>query len=356
MSYIFYGLIAFLCTLISVPFVKRFAFRYGFIDAPRGGRKIHKKPTALLGGVGVWVGFIAAVLVYLTVAEPNFNIIPLKFYYSIIAATVVLIIGGSLDDKYDLPPKISLIFPCIASLIVVGSGIGIGIKFISNPFGGIIPLNYVFHGIPISGVFAFIWVIGMTYTTKILDGMDGLVSGVGVIGALTLFAVSLTERVNQPITATLSIILAFSLIGFLIYNFHPASIFLGEGGSTLVGFLLGVLSIILGAKIATALLVMGIPILDVAWSITRRLFSGASPFVGDRKHLHFRLLDIGLSQRQAVLVLWGISLMSGLSAVFLQSMGKLIALLILMVVMVVLVMIIVAIYKKRQKKEQPEVA
>ena len=140
----------------------------------------------------------------------------------------------------------------------------------------------------------------------------------------------------QPITASIAIIFAGSLLGFLFYNFNPASIFLGEGGSTFVGFMLGVLSIILGAKIATALLVMGIPILDVAWAIVRRLVYHRSPFKGDRQHLHFRLLDIGLSQRQAVLALYAISAVFGGVAIFLQSYGKLIALIILFILMIII--------------------
>ena len=148
-------------------------------------------------------------------------------------------------------------------------------------------------------------------------------------------------------TKSLAIIFAGTCLGYLLYAFHPAKIFLGESGSTFLGFALGVFSVILGAKIATALLVMGIPILDVAWVIVRRLWYKHSPFSGDRQHLHFKLLDIGLSQKQAVLVLYGISAIFGGVAVFFQSLGKLIGLVILLCVMFFLAISTVIIYKRK---------
>ena len=244
-------------------------------------------------------------------------------------AALVLIIGGVLDDKFNLPPKLLWLFPAIASFSVVWSGIGVGIKFLSTPFGNPISLNYSLFAIPFSAIFIWLWMMGMIFTTKFLDGLDGLCSGVAFIACLTMFALSLGPKINQPITAELAIILAGALLGYLVFAFFPASIFLGEGGSTFLGFMLGVLSVILGAKIATALLVMGIPILDVAWVIIKRIWYHQSPFKGDRQHLHFKLLDIGLSQRQAVLVLYAISAIFGIVAVFLQSWGKLIALVVL---------------------------
>jgi UDP-GlcNAc:undecaprenyl-phosphate GlcNAc-1-phosphate transferase len=193
----------------------------------------------------------------------------------------------------------------------------------------------------------WLWMMGMIFTTKFLDGLDGLCAGISLIGGLTLFTLSLLPKVNQPMTAILAIIFVGSLLGFLFYGFYPASIFLGESGSTFCGFILGVLAIILGGKIATALLVMGIPILDVAWAIVRRLWYKQSPFKADKSHLHHRLLDIGLSQKQTVLLLYGISAIFGFTAVFLQSFGKLIALIILFCVMLALAISVVIIYKRK---------
>ncbi|MDE2312215.1 MAG: undecaprenyl/decaprenyl-phosphate alpha-N-acetylglucosaminyl 1-phosphate transferase [Patescibacteria group bacterium] len=351
MIFLLYFLLSLILALLLVPLIKTLAIKTKVLDLPKSQRKIHKQPVPLLGGVAVFLALALALLAYLFFGRPDFNVVPVKFFLAIIGGGLTLTLGGMLDDKFDLPPKILWLFPAIASLIVVWSGIGVGIKFISNPFGA--PINIGYHlgignwGLEISAVIMWLWMMGMIFTTKLLDGLDGLCGGVGLIGALTMFALSLTAKVNQPITATIAIIFAGALAGFLVYNFNPAVIFLGESGSTLIGFVLGVLAIILGAKIATALLIMGIPILDVAWAIIRRVVYRRSPFEGDRSHLHYRLLDIGLSQKQAVLVLWLISASFGFTAVFLQSMGKLIALVILFCLMIALAISVVIIYKRQ---------
>jgi UDP-GlcNAc:undecaprenyl-phosphate GlcNAc-1-phosphate transferase len=332
---------------IITPLIKSIATTFRVLDIPNHPRRIHTVPIPLLGGSAVFLAFVTALSVYLRYGNVNFNIVPLKFFFAIIFGGLTLIIGGALDDKYNLPPKLLWIFPALASLIVILSGIGVGIKHISNPFGPAISLDYVYFGIPFSAVFMWFWMMGMIFTTKFLDGLDGLCTGITLIGSLTLFALSLTGRVNQPITASIAIIFCGALFGYLFFAFNPASIFLGEGGSTLCGFILGVLSIILGGKIATALLVMGIPILDVAWVIVRRLWYRSSPFRADRKHLHFRLLDLGFSQKQTVVILYAISAIFGFTAVFLQSFGKLIALIALFCVMLGLALFAVIFYKRQ---------
>ncbi len=352
MNYLLFFLLALAVSALLTPIMRDVAARRGFLDFPNQSRKIHNRPAALLGGVAIYLSFLIAILVYLKLGAPNLNIVPLKFFCAIIFGGLILIVGGILDDKYNLPPKILWLFPAIASAVVVWSGIGVGIKFLTNPFGGApIFIGYHFQlstfNLSLPAMLAWLWLMGMIFTTKFLDGLDGLCGGVAFIGGLTMFAISLTEKVNQPITASIAIIFSGAILGFLLYGFNPASIFLGESGSTFLGFMLGTLSVILGAKIATALLVMGIPILDVAWVIIRRVWYHRSPFKGDRQHLHFRLLDIGLSQRQAVLVLYGISAIFGLTAVFLQSMGKLIALLLLSVVMLILALTTVILYKRK---------
>jgi UDP-GlcNAc:undecaprenyl-phosphate GlcNAc-1-phosphate transferase len=351
MSYFLYFSLSAILALLITPLIKSLALKMQTLDVPTLERKIHKQPLPLLGGLAVFLAFALALAVYLWLGRPDLNIVPLKFFGAIIFGGLVLMAGGILDDKFNLPPKLLWLFPALSSAIIVWSGIGVGITQISNPFGSPIFIGYTLKlsavSCQLSAVLAWAWMMGMIFTTKLLDGLDGLCSGVGLIGALTMFALSLTAKVNQPITAALAIIFAGSLLGFLFYNFHPASIFLGEAGSTLIGFMLGVLAIILGAKIATALLVMGIPILDVAWAIVRRIFYRRSPFVGDRAHLHYRLLDVGLSHRQTVLVLWAISAIFGFTAVFLQSMGKLIALLLLFCVMLILAISVVILYKRQ---------
>jgi len=187
----------------------------------------------------------------------------------------------------------------------------------------------------------------MMYTTKLLDGLDGLVSGITVVGSFIIFGVAMSKNVAQPNTALLALILGGAFLGFLIFNWRPAKIFLGEGGSLFAGLILGTLAIISGSKIATTLLIMGIPILDVVWVIGRRFFNKRAVSLGDRKHLHFRLLDAGFSHQRAVIFYIFLTALFGSLALVLQTFGKLIALLILFIVMVILAGSLVFLYKKK---------
>ncbi len=345
MLYLYLFVLTLTISLVLVPLTKRFAFKHGILDVPTDPRKIHKKPIPLLGGTAIFISFVLGCLFYISFLNPDFNIIPLRIYVGIFLGGLILMWGGYLDDKLNLPPKYSIIFPILASLIAVMYGVGGTLTFISNPFGGHLLLGTSILGLTLGKIFVFFFILGMIYTTKFLDGMDGLASGISFIASLTLFILSLTPKINQSITASLAIIFCAAVLGFLFHNFNPASIFLGESGSTFMGFMLGVLSVLLGGKIATAVLVMGIPIMDVAWVIARRLWYGVSPFKADRKHLHFRLLDVGFSQRQTVLILYFIASVFGGVAIFLQSLGKLISMLILLIVMLVIALGTVFAYK-----------
>jgi UDP-GlcNAc:undecaprenyl-phosphate GlcNAc-1-phosphate transferase len=328
------------------------AVRRRIVDFPDDERRFHKTPTPTLGGVAVFASFFLVTLFLGVFGGYLLNgTLPLRVLLGIWAGGMILMIGGYLDDRYRMPPSYSVIFPVLASLTIVFSGIQT--VSIHNPFNGqIIQLNHaMIAGFPIvSGLIVFFWTLGMTYTTKLLDGMDGLVTGISAIGAVVIFLLSLTPQVMQTPTAFLAITLAGALLGFLILNFYPAKIFLGEGGSTFAGFMLGVLAIVSGGKIATALLVMGIPLLDAIWVILQRVFNRQSPFSGDRRHLHFRLLDIGFSEPQAVLFLYAISGFFGATALFLQSLGKLVSLMIMVGVMILLVSFIFFVVKPKENK------
>ncbi|HEX3095682.1 MAG TPA: MraY family glycosyltransferase [Patescibacteria group bacterium] len=348
MNYLSLGFFVFVLAVMITPLVRYFAHRVNAMDMPRAPRNLHHHPVAKLGGLAVFLSVSIGILIYVYAGSIDPMIVPFKFIWATLIGGLVLMIGGFLDDKYDLSPQVLWIFPALAAIIVVFSGIGVGITQISNPFGA--PFSLAFHilGLPASYYFIFIWMLGMMFTTKFLDGLDGLVAGIGLIAGLTLFALSLTTQVHQPITASIAIILVGSLAGYLLYAFNPATIFLGEGGSTYIGFILGVLSVILGGKIATALLVMGIPILDVAWVILQRLWSRRSPFRGDRLHIHFKLIDLGFSQRQTAIALYALSAGFGFTAVFLQSRGKLVALGILFAIMSALVLGVLYAYRRKQ--------
>jgi UDP-GlcNAc:undecaprenyl-phosphate GlcNAc-1-phosphate transferase len=322
---------------------------------------MHNRPTPLLGGFAIWLS-VVALIVWFTLIDPVLVVyyLKLKFIIGIIAASAVLIIGGYLDDRFHLPPSLSIWFPILAALIIIGSGVGI--NFITRPGGGVWRLDgwkielLRVGGLPYyfnvgADLLTFFWLMGMMYTTKLLDGLDGLTSGLTVIGAIIIVALSFTAVVHQPDTALLAGIVAGAFLGFLWYNWFPASIFLGEGGSLLAGFMLGVLAIIAGGKIATTLLIVGIPAFDVAWVIIRRIiWERTSIAAADRKHLHFRLLDAGLSSKQAVILLWTLSAVWGMLALFLQTRGKFVALIALGIVAIVFAVAVVRL--ERQRKVQ----
>ena len=342
--------LSFFISFVATFLVSRIAVRRRIIDFPDTERHFHKAPTPTLGGVAVFSSFFLVTLFLGVLGGYLLNGISLRALLGIWSGGIILMIGGYLDDRYHLPASYSVIFPVLAALTVVFSGISA--VSVHNPVSGSIVQvdKLLVFGLPIvSAGIVFLWTLGMTYTTKLLDGMDGLVTGISAIAAVVLFFLSLSPQVMQPSTAFLAITLAGSLGGFLILNFHPAKIFLGESGSTFAGFMLAVLAIVSGGKIATALLVMGIPILDAVWVILQRLFNRQSPFTGDRRHLHFRLLDIGFSEPQAVLFLYAISGFFGATALFLQSLGKLVALGMLVLVMMVIVVSIFFAYRLKDK-------
>lgn len=359
LNYLAPFLIAFLLSIIFVPLVRRWAVKKGIVDVPNEPRKIHQKPVPLLGGWAVFGAFALALLFYTFCTDRVLGgfMLP-KFVAGIILGGLILMLGGYLDDKYRLKPRCQIIFPIIAALVIIGSGIGV--EVVTNPLGGFIHLDkiniklFTYNNLPYqitlwADLFALVWLLGMMYTTKFLDGLDGLVSGVTTIGALIIFFLSLHKEVAQPETALLAMILAGAFAGFLLFNWHPARTFLGEGGSLFAGLMLGVLAIIAGGKIATALLIMGVPILDVIWVIVRRVFfEHKSPYIADKKHLHFRLLDVGLSHRGAVLILYFITAAFGITSLFLQTRQKLWALMALLFLMIGLAIALVLIYKKKK--------
>lgn len=333
-------IISFGVSVATTLIVRKIAVFAGFLDKPDQLRKLHAKPIALLGGLSIFLSFFLVLSFYL----PHLiaGDLDTRHWIGFFLGAILITVGGAIDDRSNLRPGLQILFPLVAIICVLMSGIGI--EKISNPIhGGHIFLDkpavsYELFGQIIdialwSGLIISLWLMGMMYTTKLLDGVDGLVSGLTVIGALIIFLFTNSQTYYQPDIALASLILAASFLGFLLFNWNPASIFLGESGSLLAGYTLGVLAIISGGKFAIALLVMGIPILDLLWTILRRLASGQNPFrVSDRGHLHFRLLDSGLGPRKTVAIYYLLALSFGGSALFLQTGGKLIALALLLVV------------------------
>ncbi|MDD4901495.1 MAG: MraY family glycosyltransferase, partial [Patescibacteria group bacterium] len=308
-------------------------------DQPDRQRKFHRGNIPLLGGTAIFLAFFLA-LFFCRGQLLAGALLPGHWLGFFIGAGF-LMVGGFLDDKYDLKPSRQFIFPLLAvASVIIG---GVQIEKITNPFGG-----YLYLGAA-SAVLIALWLLGMMYTTKLLDGLDGLVGGLVAIGSLVIFLFTLAEKYYQPDVGLAALILAGASLGFLIFNWQPAKIFLGEGGSLFLGYALGVLAIISGGKMAIALLVMGIPVLDVLWTILRRLAQGKNPFsYADRQHLHFRLLNLGLSVRKSVCLFYGIAIIFGVSALFLQSAGKVLALAVLAVIMLLVVFFFAYLDRRRK--------
>ncbi len=356
--YISIFLSTFLLSVIFTYWVKFFSVKFNVIDKPGIERKIHKINTPLFGGAAIFLAFF--IVLYFVRDKLLAGDLESHHWIGFFVGACFLMIGGFLDDKYNLSPKAQVIFPLLAISSVIAGGIGI--EKITNPLGGLIHLEQlqipimewggVTHYFTVAAdVFTILWLMGMMYTTKLLDGVDGLVSGVAGIGGFVVFLFTMTTKYYQPDIGLAALIFAGACFGFLIFNWHPAKIFLGEGGSLLLGYILGVLAIISGGKIAIALLIMGIPIMDVVWTIIRRIIAGKNPFkFADKKHLHFRFLDLGLSQRQTVLIYYIFSFTFGISALFLQSKGKIIALGVLAVIMLISAVMIVILNKAKIKK------
>ena len=315
---------ALICSGVLTIAGRELAIRFGVLDQPTGGRKIHERPTALWGGAGIGIVLISVISVSAMLFQTDELRTGQLVGFGL--GILILLIGGMLDDRYDLSPKIQILFPLAASISVLLSGSGI--VQVSDPFGpgalslvwAQLPLGPVTLSFP-SDLLTILWLMTVTYAMKLLDGLDGLVAGLTVIGALLIAGLAGSEAYFQPFIAMLALAVAAAYLGFLPFN-RSGSIFLGEAGSTIAGFSLGVLAIISGAKVAIAATALGVPLVDIAIVVIGRLIRGVSPFKGDNTHLHFRLLQAGLSRRNAVRLIWGIAGAFGLAALTLQTQGK----------------------------------
>ncbi len=337
-----YFLFALLLSVVLTLIVKFFAQKLQIFDKPDAERKLHSAPVPLLGGTAIFLSFWMVIFYLYNFTDLVSKHFSIRQLVLIFIASLILMVMGYWDDKRGLPYHWRLLVSVAAALLVLAGGLNF--DGITNPFGGTIGLDFLkidsqtFGTILVgANILAFLWLIGMIYTVKILDGLDGLSTGVSAIGALAIAALTGgTTKFFQPDVSMVALVLAGACVGFLILNFHPAKIFLGEGGGQFLGLMLGVLAIVAGSKIATALLVMALPIIDLIWVMGERIFKGQSVSVGDRRHLHFRLVDSGLSHRSAVLLFYAISALFGFSALYMSSGFKLVTLLSLIVAIICL--------------------
>jgi UDP-GlcNAc:undecaprenyl-phosphate/decaprenyl-phosphate GlcNAc-1-phosphate transferase len=322
--YLLIGLIAAAAiSFVLTPIVRRIAVRFDAVDLP-GHRRVNTAPVPRGGGVAVAIAFVTVSIGLLMAnAVTPFVTIP----SSVDGRDLLgLLLGGALaagfgvvDDALDLRARWQ--FAGQLALAIFAIACGFVVESINNPFG---PDAIRFVG-PFAVAFSVLWIAGMINSINFIDGLDGLSSGIGLIAAVTLGLISLTQQVAQPFVAVLCFALAGSLLGFLRWNFHPATIFAGTSGVMFLGYTLALLSILGTAKVAVAMLVLGVPIIDAFWIIVRRLAQGRSPFSPDRGHLHHRLLDVGLSHRQTVLLIYGICLVLAVLALLLSGITQLYA-------------------------------
>ncbi len=314
-----------LLALVLTPGVRRFAQAFGLVDRP-DPRRVNTSPVPRAGGLAVVGAFLPVAIVVVILVDrgdvaavvmPG-TVHPGELGALLIGGLIAAAIGF-LDDALQIRARWQLLGQVAIALVAVG--LGAEIEAVANPFGP----ELIVLGEGFSLIFSVLWIVGMINSINFIDGLDGLSSGIALIAAVTLGLISLTTDLRQPFIAILCFALAGSLLGFLRWNFHPASIFVGTSGVMFIGYTLAVLSILGTAKVAVALLVLGVPIIDTFWIIVRRLANRRSPFTPDRGHVHHRLLDLGLSHTQTVLLIYAITGVLAVMSFFLSGAGQLYA-------------------------------
>ncbi len=311
-----------LLALLLTPIVRRFAHGYDVVDRPNA-RRVNIRPIPRGGGLAVAAAYVlvavGALLVALQAGILRDDALRPNGVVALIAGGALAALLGTIDDWLDLRARWQLAGQLVLAALAVALGVSVGA--LANPFStGVIRLDPVF-----GAAFSAVWILGMINSINFIDGLDGLSSGVALIAAVTLGIISLTGSIDQPGIALLCFVFAGALLGFLRWNFHPATIFVGTSGVMFIGYTLAILSILGTAKVAVALLVLGVPIIDAFWIIVRRITSGRSPFSPDRGHIHHRLLDLGLSHTQTVLLIYGLCACLAVLSLVLSGSGQLYA-------------------------------
>ena len=307
------------------PPVKNFAHKVGAIDVPKDARRMHKKPIPRLGGLAIYGGFLCSILIFGQLDETML---------CVLLGAAIIVALGIFDEVLALGAKLKFVVQIVAAAIPVCIGdLQIGLFTNLNPLSDTPFVHLGILAVPVT----IIWIVGITNAVNLIDGLDGLAVGVSSIAAITMLAVALLTG-NMPIAITMAA-LAGACIGFMPYNLNPAKIFMGDTGSTFLGYMLATVSIMGLFKFyavisfAVPFLILGLPIFDTANAIIRRVAAGRSPMSPDRGHVHHKLIDMGFNQKQAVAILYAISATLGLTAVVLTSSGEVKAIVLLLAVL-----------------------
>ena len=300
--------IAFLISFLMTPQVKRFAENVGAMDIPKDDRRIHNHPIPRMGGLAIFCGFVLSVLLFVNMSTEVMGLL---------LGSVIIAVMGALDDILDLNPWIKLLGQFMAAMVALRCGIVFDV--ISNPgflsAGDTIQLGWL------SVPFTILWIIACTNAVNLIDGLDGLAVGISAISSVSMMLVSMILPAGPIGIPLLLACLAGACIGFMPYNMNPATIFMGDVGSQFLGYVLSCVSIMGLFKFHAIitflipLLALAVPLGDTIFAFFRRIIHGQSPFHADRGHIHHKLIDMGMSQKQAVAVLYAVSAVLGLIAV-----------------------------------------
>ncbi|MDW7668295.1 MAG: MraY family glycosyltransferase [Bacillota bacterium] len=299
---------AFVLSFFFTPVARKLAFKLDVLDIPKDDRKVHKEPIPYLGGAAIYASAILTMLIFSDLDRTAVSIM--------LGGTVVFFVG-LIDDIKDISPRVKLAGQIIAALIAVYGGARI--NYITNPLPGYDVIYLEYLTIPIS----VLWIVGITNTINLIDGIDGLASGVATISASTMMFIAAISGFDFILVECA--VVAGASLGFLPYNFNPAKIFMGDTGALFLGYMLAVISILGVMKIVTSatiiimILVLGIPLFDTSFAIIRRIRNKKPIMEADRGHVHHRLLAKGFTQRQTVLILYIVSIIFGAAAIFLAD-------------------------------------
>lgn len=324
LQYVVPFVIALVVSYALTPSVKKLAIKIGAVDRPNA-RKVHTHVIPRLGGLAIYIGFMAAVQFC----------VPLQHeLVGMLLGCTAIVAVGIWDDICNIPAKVKLVGQILAACIPIA--FGIQIEWLTNPFGDIIVLPELI-AIPVT----IFWIIGFTNTVNLIDGLDGLAAGVAFIASISMFL--LAYNLNQFLPALVIVSMAGAALGFLQYNFNPAKIFMGDTGSMLLGYTLSVAAVLGLVKTAATvalvvpIIALGLPILDTTFAIIRRKMSGVPIFQPDKGHLHHRLLALGMTQKQAVLIMYFVSMILGIVALFVANVSYKTGIVTVLVVLAVII-------------------
>ena len=338
-------LVALVISFLMTPVVKTFAYKVGAIDVPKDGRRMHKVPIPRLGGLAIFIGFMVSILLFVPITSEM---------KSILLGAVIIVVLGVVDDIMALPAMLKFVVQIVAAAIPATHSVTI-LAF-SNPNIFSDNLYWVLGGLSVP--FTILWIVAITNSVNLIDGLDGLANGVSAISATTMLVIALLASEAQ--VAIVMAALVGACVGFMPYNLNPAKMFMGDTGATFLGFILATMSIqglfkyYAVISFVVPFLILGLPIFDTAFAFIRRIAHGQSPMHADRSHIHHRLIDMGLSQKQAVATLYVISAILGLSAVVLTTGGEEKAMLFFAALCIVAVVAAKVVFPKEVKEELKE--